>query len=121
VTPARTPESERIAARAYSIWEEEGRPHGRDRLHWERAERELAGTQHPPADRAAPEPAPLAAEKPARRAAPSSKPAGPSPDAPATPARGRKAVAPVEGAAPAAAAEPPAAPARRSRAKPAAS
>ena len=31
-----------IAQRAYSLWEEEGRPHGRDRDHWERAQRELS-------------------------------------------------------------------------------
>jgi hypothetical protein len=28
----------RIRARAYEIWEEEGRPHGRDREHWQQAE-----------------------------------------------------------------------------------
>ncbi|MBU6444048.1 MAG: DUF2934 domain-containing protein [Alphaproteobacteria bacterium] len=32
----------RIAARAYAIWESEGRPHGCDTEHWLRAERELA-------------------------------------------------------------------------------
>jgi hypothetical protein len=30
-----------IRERAYHIWEEEGRPHGRDREHWERASREI--------------------------------------------------------------------------------
>jgi hypothetical protein len=30
-----------IANRAYAYWEEEGHPHGRDREHWIRAEREL--------------------------------------------------------------------------------
>jgi hypothetical protein len=31
----------RIKQRAYQIWENEGRPHGRDREHWERASREI--------------------------------------------------------------------------------
>jgi hypothetical protein len=31
----------RIKERAYHIWEAEGRPHGRDREHWERASREI--------------------------------------------------------------------------------
>lgn len=31
-----------IAARAYQLWEEEGRPHGRDLDHWERAASELS-------------------------------------------------------------------------------
>ena len=30
-----------IRERAYHIWEAEGRPHGRDREHWERASREI--------------------------------------------------------------------------------
>jgi hypothetical protein len=32
-----------IAQRAFQIWESEGRPHGRDRDHWHRAEREILG------------------------------------------------------------------------------
>lgn len=32
---------EQVKRRAYDIWEEEGRPHGRDREHWHRAETEL--------------------------------------------------------------------------------
>lgn len=31
-----------IAARAYEIWEKQGRPHGRDRDHWLQAVSELA-------------------------------------------------------------------------------
>jgi hypothetical protein len=31
-----------IARRAYEIWEGEGRPHGRDREHWLRAEAEVS-------------------------------------------------------------------------------
>jgi hypothetical protein len=30
-----------IRQRAYEIWEREGRPHGRDRIHWLRAEAEI--------------------------------------------------------------------------------
>lgn len=33
---------ERIAARAYAIWEREGKPAGHDVEHWLKAERELA-------------------------------------------------------------------------------
>jgi hypothetical protein len=33
---------EQLRARAYGIWQAEGEPHGRDREHWEKAERELA-------------------------------------------------------------------------------
>ncbi|MGH6924045.1 MAG: DUF2934 domain-containing protein [Propylenella sp.] len=32
-----------IRDRAYAIWEEEGRPHGRDWEHWYRALQEIAG------------------------------------------------------------------------------
>ncbi|RCS25323.1 DUF2934 domain-containing protein [Phyllobacterium salinisoli] len=32
---------EQIKARAYEIWEQEGRPTGREHLHWEQARREL--------------------------------------------------------------------------------
>ena len=31
---------ERVRERAHEIWEAEGRPHGRDREHWEQAVRE---------------------------------------------------------------------------------
>jgi hypothetical protein len=37
---------EQIRQRAHTIWEQEGRPHGREQEHWERAERELGlGTE----------------------------------------------------------------------------
>jgi hypothetical protein len=32
---------QRIRERAHSLWEQEGRPEGRDREHWERAMREI--------------------------------------------------------------------------------
>ena len=37
-----TPTSEEISARAYEIWEAEGRPEGRDKEHWFRAKQLLA-------------------------------------------------------------------------------
>jgi hypothetical protein len=39
---------EKIRSRAYAIWETEGRPHGRDRAHWEQALREVADEETPP-------------------------------------------------------------------------
>ena len=36
---------EQLRARAYGIWQAEGQPHGRDREHWDMAERELAAPQ----------------------------------------------------------------------------
>jgi Protein of unknown function (DUF2934) len=38
---------DKIAARAYEIWQASGRPHGHDQEHWFQAERELRGTQGP--------------------------------------------------------------------------
>ena len=38
---------EKVKARAHQIWEEEGRPHGRDREHWQQAEAEVAPTRPP--------------------------------------------------------------------------
>jgi hypothetical protein len=32
---------QRILERAHQIWEEEGRPHGRDQEHWRQAEQEI--------------------------------------------------------------------------------
>lgn len=34
-------DDDRIAKRAYAIWEEEGRPFGRDAEHWQRAVNEM--------------------------------------------------------------------------------
>lgn len=52
---------ELLRARAYALWEEEGRPHGRDADHWAAAEAELFG------DAAKPAAAPEATAKPARK------------------------------------------------------
>jgi hypothetical protein len=38
-----------IRARAHKIWETEGRPHGKDKHHWEQARQERAGESQPPA------------------------------------------------------------------------
>jgi len=73
---ARSPEPERVAERAYSIWEEEGRPHGRDHAHWQRAESELAGQPVTVAGAIAPEPA---AEPAAKQPTRARRPAGAEP------------------------------------------
>lgn len=46
---------EKVRERAYAIWEREGRPHGRDREHWLKAEQEVMTTAAParPAKKAA--------------------------------------------------------------------
>ncbi len=42
-----TKDSARVAERAYEIWQQSGRPQGRDQEHWFQAERELrAGKSH---------------------------------------------------------------------------
>ncbi len=38
------PDENDIRQRAYAIWEEDGRPEGRQEEHWQRASMELAGT-----------------------------------------------------------------------------
>ena len=36
---------EKVRARAYAIWEKEGRPHGKHLEHWERAKRLIAAEE----------------------------------------------------------------------------
>ena len=48
-TPAAALSQEQIALRAYAIFEEQGRVHGRHLDHWLQAERELTGTLVAPA------------------------------------------------------------------------
>ncbi|MDR3536381.1 MAG: DUF2934 domain-containing protein [Acetobacteraceae bacterium] len=36
-----------IAARAYELWENQGRPHGSDLLHWRQAEAEMRECMQP--------------------------------------------------------------------------
>ena len=38
----------RIRKRAHEIWEQEGRPDGKEAEHWERAEREMSAADLPP-------------------------------------------------------------------------
>ncbi len=59
-----TSSHEQISARAYQLWEEEGRPHGRDIEHWSRAAGELAGVTAAPATTSAA----LEVKAPAKRA-----------------------------------------------------
>ena len=101
MTPARNPDA--IAQRAYAIWEEEGRPTGRDQAHWDQAEQEISGAA--PAQAEAAE---SAAESPAR----ARRPAMAGEASPPKPARGRKAMPDGAPPAPDGAAAP-----KRSRAK----
>ena len=57
----------RIKERAYHIWEAEGRPHGRDREHWERASREIEAGAKMRAPKAAAEAKPKAKVKSVRK------------------------------------------------------
>ncbi|MFT3965247.1 MAG: DUF2934 domain-containing protein [Sphingobium sp.] len=38
---------QRIRERAYALWEEDGRQHGRDLLHWDQATREIGSGPTP--------------------------------------------------------------------------
>jgi Protein of unknown function (DUF2934) len=51
------PTRQEIQLRSYQIWEREGRPAGRDKEHWFRAERELAAEETAPKSVAARSPA----------------------------------------------------------------
>jgi hypothetical protein len=42
-----------IAVRAYTLWEQEGCPHGRDVEHWLQAEADVAAAGNDPIERAA--------------------------------------------------------------------
>ena len=68
--------AQKIALRAYFIWENEGRPEGREHAHWQMAEAEILSV--PPAKKAAapesPAPKKALAQKPG--AAADKKPAG---------------------------------------------
>ena len=58
-----------IARRAYTLWELEGRPIGRDLEHWLRAEAEFAATQHAQTGKEAPPKPRQPTTKRARRSA----------------------------------------------------
>lgn len=51
-----TPQQHQIAELAYRIWEQQGRPDGRDREHWEQAQRELQADEGGFLSEASPEP-----------------------------------------------------------------
>ncbi|HEX7874589.1 MAG TPA: DUF2934 domain-containing protein [Sphingobium sp.] len=36
-----------IRERAHALWEEDGKPHGKDLLHWDQATREVGGAEEP--------------------------------------------------------------------------
>ena len=60
-----------ILRRAYEIWEHEGRPQGRDKVHWFLAEAELSNGAHPaiaePAKKRKPRSAPVSPRTAKRR------------------------------------------------------
>ncbi|WP_158816836.1 DUF2934 domain-containing protein [Methylocapsa sp. S129] len=51
-------DEEKIKARAYAIWEEEGRPEGGHLEHWRRAELEVGAAAPPTAPTETPQPIP---------------------------------------------------------------
>ncbi len=66
MTPApKTNNDDEIARKAYRLWEEEGRPEGRDKAHWHQAEQDLSEPVVDPIE-SVPAPAPEAAPKSAR-------------------------------------------------------
>jgi hypothetical protein len=92
----------RVEEHAYKIWEQEGRPHGRDKDHWHRAERDIADQPdtkpaHPASSVGA---TPDAAIKPTRKAAPKSvkepKPAAAKPAKVKGEAKGTKTTKPTK-------------------------
>jgi len=77
---------DRIRKRAHELWELEGRPHGKEREHWEQAERELGGSDQPAAAGSTAKKAVKSAGKPAAagkaggaKKSPADKPAAKSP------------------------------------------
>lgn len=52
------PSAQQVAALAYALWVQEGRPQGRDREHWAEAERQLGACGDRPATLVAAHPQP---------------------------------------------------------------
>jgi hypothetical protein len=52
---------EQVSLRAYELWEQEGRPHGRDQAHWFEAERQVQSLKS--GENAAPRPRKRTARK----------------------------------------------------------
>ena len=46
--PSPDDKESKVRKRAYELWESEGKPHGRDIVHWLRAETELSKRLHAP-------------------------------------------------------------------------
>jgi len=59
----------KIRQRAYELWEDEGRPEGRDRIHWLRAEAEFRETLCPGQQAKAPKLKPQKSSKPSSHTA----------------------------------------------------
>lgn len=49
-----TDDEDQQRKRAYRLWEQEGRPHGRDLEHWHRAQEQHESTEHSEEERPAP-------------------------------------------------------------------
>src|SRR5579875_501851 len=78
--PMRQSRHDQIAALAYQIWEEEGRPENKAMEHWLRAEQALCGEK---ADKHATKPALIAAgSRPRSAAEPDQQPTAPGPAKP---------------------------------------
>lgn len=80
-----TSREEEIRARAYAIWEREGRPTGREKQHWEQARREIEAETPTPKNEAG---SPLEADPPSAapaRGKAAGKPATKRPRKPARP------------------------------------
>jgi len=91
-TKAKSPEDIRkdIELRAYLIWDREGRPHGRDAEHWQRAEAEILGSlpaKKAPAKKLA-SPKKAKAVKPPEAKPAAAKPAAPKAAAKTKPPKG---------------------------------
>lgn len=100
------PDETRIRIRAYAIWEAEGRPHGRDAVHWHEALRQLMvedeaaappakkPVRKPPARKATVKAEPKPAKEAPKRVAAKAAPAEPAAPAAKRPARAKAAPAP---------------------------
>jgi hypothetical protein len=51
VMPSNEEKEQRIRERAYQIWLDEGRPHGRDKEHWQQAEAQINAEEGEQQDR----------------------------------------------------------------------
>jgi hypothetical protein len=56
--------SEKIRERAYQMWEEEGRPHGREGVHWQRAADEFDNAEGERSQHETPLDPPVASKEP---------------------------------------------------------